>query len=180
MRCTCSKLCEGKNRKISLLHTAAVLRSYSRVPSTPKNLCVVIVGCRRRMFQQEEIVSIKLVTGKNIGPPSSKGLWFVWKGYFIQLCILMESKVYWTLNSNISNNSAVYQTMMEELVCAVQRNGLTLTLNHNHHPKLYSLAPYSLWWAHCVVGRMHGSPVALCLVSGLKMAVALWRGFTWV
>ena len=48
------------------------------------------------------------------------------------------------LNSDISNNSAVYQTMMEELVCAVQRNGLTLTLNHKHHPKLYSLAPYSL------------------------------------
>ena len=98
LRCTCSKLCVGKYRKIILLHTAAVLRSYSRVPSIPKNLCVVLVGCRRRMFQQQEIVSIKLVTRKNIGPPSSKGLWFVWKGYFNQLCNLMESKVSWTLN----------------------------------------------------------------------------------
>ena len=119
LRCTCSKLCVGKYRTISLLHTAAVLSSYSRVPSAPKNLCVVLVGCRRRMFQQQEIVSIKLVTGKNIGPPSPKGLWFVWKGYFNQLCNLMESKV----NSDISNNSAVYQTVMEELVCAVKRNG---------------------------------------------------------
>ena len=44
------------------------------------------------------------------------------------------------LNSGISNYSAVYQTVMEELVGAVQRNELTLTLqhkprNHNLHPR---------------------------------------------
>ena len=69
------------------------------------------------------------------------------------------------LNSGISNYSAVYQTVMEELVCAVQRNELTLTLNH----KLCSLTsrcPSLLFIsAHCVLGRIHRSPVALCLIS---------------
>ena len=44
------------------------------------------------------------------------------------------------LNSDISNYSAVYQTVMEKLVCAVQRNELTLTIKHKSYPKLYSLA----------------------------------------
>ena len=34
------------------------------------------------------------------------------------------------LNSGISNYSAVYQTVMEELAYAFQRNELTLTLKH--------------------------------------------------
>ena len=42
------------------------------------------------------------------------------------------------LNSDISNNSAVYQTVMEELVCAVQRNELTLTLTYTVAPLLSS------------------------------------------
>ena len=52
LRCICAKLCGGKYRKI------IVLKPSSRVPSTPKNLCVVLVGLvgeecfnNRRSFQ---------------------------------------------------------------------------------------------------------------------------------
>ena len=52
LRCICSKLCGSKHRKIILL------KPSSRVPSTPKNLCVVLVGLlgeecfnNRRSFQ---------------------------------------------------------------------------------------------------------------------------------
>ena len=41
------------------------------------------------------------------------------------------------LNSGISNYSAVYQTVMEELVYAVQRNELTL----KHKPRNHNLQP---------------------------------------
>ena len=51
LRCICSKLCGGKYRK-------SILLKPSRVPSTPKNLCVVLVGLvgeecfnNRRSFQ---------------------------------------------------------------------------------------------------------------------------------
>ena len=59
------------------------------------------------------------------------------------------------LNSDISNYSAVYQTVMEELVCAVQGNELTLTINHK---------PYSNF--------------QVCLVTLYKAHIATWEECT--
>ena len=76
------------------------------------------------------------------------------------------------LNSDISNYSAVYQTVMEELVCAVQRNELTLTVkdkprNHNLQPR-FQVSLLTLHKAR--IATWEGSLglrgcVALCLIS---------------
>ena len=76
------------------------------------------------------------------------------------------------LNSGISSYSAVYQTVMEELVCAVQRNELTLTLkhkprNHNLQPR-FQVSLLTLYKAR--IASWEGSLglrgcVALCLIS---------------
>ena len=62
------------------------------------------------------------------------------------------------LNSGISNYSAVYQTVMEELVCAVQRNELTL----KHKPRNHNLQP-----------RFQVS-----LLTLYKARIASWEGCT--
>ena len=71
------------------------------------------------------------------------------------------------LNSGISNYSAVYQTVMEELVYAVQRNELTLTLKHkprndNLQPR-FQVSLFTLYkariasWEGCTVAPLLSS-----------------------
>ena len=72
------------------------------------------------------------------------------------------------LNSGISNYSAVYQTVMEELVGAVQRNELTLTLkhkprNHNLQPR-FQVSLLTLYKAR--IESWEGCTVAPLLSSG--------------
>ena len=71
------------------------------------------------------------------------------------------------LNSGISNHAAVYQTVMEELVYAVQRNELTPTLkhksrNHNLQPR-FQVSLLTLYkariasWEGCTVAPLLSS-----------------------
>lgn len=91
------------------------------------------------MFQQLQIVSVKLVTGKNICPPSSKGLCSRFKK------VTIFSFVTWW-NQKCSEQRTEQRhfkllcSLSDSEVCTVQRNALTLTLNHKLYPKLYSLA----------------------------------------
>ena len=62
------------------------------------------------------------------------------------------------LNSGISNYSAVYQTVMEELVYAVQRNELTL----KHKPRNDNLQPH----------------FQVSLFTLYKARIASWEGCT--